>query len=548
VKKYGRWIIIGVALMVLAALVAWASSQTPMVPRASEAWSRGRIIGQLPVKRPVALQPAPDGGVFLAWPNLDGQLEMARVGVDGEVLLDCVLPVGTAKARDPQLRVGLDNRLHLLWREQGGSRAGINYALLETDGTLVGQPQILSDSASVISGAPLLARGAEGNLHALWADDDGIYWVVLDGEGERVAGPTLLVPEASSPVVQVDDGGRLHLAWQREVQGSTLSICYASLDPERGELDAPEEITSIVVGGLLRLEAVALGLSHDMVYVFWSGHNMRYDRYTFQYASFPLGVPQQRQIKSWDLRIGDGPLAIAPSNGQQTVLPAALVERMMGAGRELELQVTLITMGTGQDGAREQVVTASSQASVGPALIVDECSHLHLAWLETGGFGEYNVVYASTAPEVMENYNALTFLDGLDAALNNVFRLSTVIVSVIVALTMWAIIPLLVLVVYHVVTSEETLDTVRSRVVVIVALALEVALSFMLPPRIGVDITLPALRWVIPAVAAVVTAVVVTAAITANVMRRREYMHLFAAFFLFTGVNSLLQIVMYLLL
>lgn len=178
-----------------------------------------------------------------------------------------------------------------------------------------------------------------------------------------------------------------------------------------------------------------------------------------------------------------------------------------------------------------------------PVLIADDRSHLHLAWLETGGFGEYNVVYASTAPEVMENYNTLTLVDALNAAFNSVFRFSTVILSLISALATWAVVPLVGLAVYHVVTSEETLATMRSRAAIIMALAVEVALTFVLPPRIGMDITWPVLRWVLPVITATVTAVV-----TVSIVRRREDMHLFGAFFLFTVMNSLLQIILYLLL
>ena len=92
--------------------------------------------------------------------------------------------------------------------------------------------------------------------------------------------------------------------------------------------------------------------------------------------------------------------------------------------------------------------------------------------------------------------------------------------------------------VYHLLTSEETLDTVRSRVALVTALAVEVALTLALPPRIaGVEPVLPALRWGVPSVTALVAAVV-----TASVMRRREDVHLFATFFLFTVLNNLLQI------
>ncbi|MBL7065560.1 MAG: hypothetical protein ISS49_15320 [Anaerolineae bacterium] len=107
---------------------------------------------------------------------------------------------------------------------------------------------------------------------------------------------------------------------------------------------------------------------------------------------------------------------------------------------------------------------------------------------------------------------------------------------------MWAIIPLLGLVVYHVVTDEEVLGTLRSRVAIVVALAVEVALTFALPPRFGAEVTWPLLRWVSLAVGTVVATLV-----TASIMRRRDENHLFAVFFLFTIVNSLLQMALYLL-
>ncbi|MDY7076386.1 MAG: hypothetical protein SXV54_05620 [Chloroflexota bacterium] len=541
-KKYTRWIVIGVVLLALAAMVAWAFSQeTSMTPQASEAWSRGRIIGATSIKRGVSLQPAPDGGVFLVWPNMDDDIQLARIGADGEVLLDHVLPIQTRKARDPQLRVGSDGRLHLLWREQEGQHAGIHHNLLQADGTPVGQSQLISEPRRRISDAPRLIRDAENRFHALWADDAGIHWAMLDDAGGMTVEPTLLIPDGSVPMVQMDATGRLHAIWQYQVRGSSIIIYYAVLDPEQGELGPTEEITEVVISGPLQLEEVAFGLSQDKGYVFWSDYNSRYYRYTFQYASFPVDAPRQRRINLWELRVGAGPLAIAPPDGQQSLLPVALSELVMGAGQEVELQIALITVG--QEAAAEQVVTASSQASMKPVLIVDDRSYLHIAWLETGGFGEYNVVYASTAPEVVENYNSLTFIDTLNAAFDGVFRFSTVIVSLVAALATWAMIPLVGLVVYHVVTSEETLDTARSWTVVSATLILEVALGFVFPPRIGVETTWSAARWIVPSVTAVVAIT-----ITGGILRRQKDKHLFGTFFLFTGLNCLLQLVLYLLL
>ncbi len=566
-RKYVHWIILG---GILVAVVAWrslaASSETQMMtPRASEEWSRGQFIGYTPVKQPVTIQPAPDRGVFLIWPNMDGRLELVHIGGDGKVMLDRVLPVEAIRARGPQLEVGLAGRLHLLWREQGGSRASIRYARLETDGTPVSRPTVLSDSASRVLGAPQLAQDAKGNLHALWADDDGIYRAVLSQDGEMLEEPALLIPEGRSLLLQVDDGGQLHLVWEQQKRINVQGVYYAVLDPEKGGLSDVEEITEIVSNDRLQIQDVAFGLSHDTGYVFWSEYDKGFDHYFFPYVSFPLGAPQQKQPSFWSLEIGDGPTAIAMPDGQHTPLPVALSERVIGlepvsgselahylirnegvvaSGKDLILQISMISMKAEQDKTVEQIVTASPGASMKPVLAIDDRSYRHLAWLETAGFGQYRLIYASTVPKVLEEYNALNSWDITNMVLGKIFRLSLMVVMVISTFIMWAIIPLLALTGYHLLTSEETLDTTRSRVLLGVVLAVEVVLTFALPPRIaGVDAVLPILRWGIPPVATVIAA-----AVTANFVRRREDAHLFVTFFLFTIVTSLLQMTIYLLL
>jgi hypothetical protein len=573
-RKYMRWIILGglIAAVVVLRAVASSSEAETMTPRASGEWSRGRVIGYTPVKQPVDLQPAPGGGAFLVWPNLDGRLELAHIGVDGEVLLDRVLPVEMRRARDPQLEVGPEGRLHLLWREQEGPHTGVRHVLLDADGVPVRQPQALSDPqrTSGALGALQLARDAAGCLYALWADDAGIHWATLDGEGEMMEGPTLVVPEGHSPLARMDDHGRLHLVWRQEVRLNVSGVYYAVLGPEKGEPSEPEKIAEIVLNDRLRLEDVAFGLSQDTGHVFWSEYDEGFDRYLFMHAFFPLDAPQQAQVDLWHLKMGDGPLAISLPEGQQTPLPVALSERGIGlgqglertsgdelghylisnesavaSGQELKLQITLLTLGMGaeQGDTVEQVVTASSRASIKPVLAIDGRSHLHLAWLETGGFGQYRLIYASTAPGVLEEYNALTFWDVLNMAFSKLFRLSLLVVTVVLTFITWAIIPLLGLVGYHLVTHEEMLDTMRPRVALVAVLAVEVVLTFALPPRMtGMEVALPVLRWGIPSVAAVAAA-----AVTAGVARRRGDVHLFAAFFLFAILNNLLQIALYLL-
>jgi hypothetical protein len=90
-------------------------------------------IGRTPVNRAIAMQPAPDGGVFMVWPSTEGGMEIAHMGVDGEILLQQTLPVGEDNGREPQLQVGLDGRLHILWRQRGVPHATIQYGVLLSD-------------------------------------------------------------------------------------------------------------------------------------------------------------------------------------------------------------------------------------------------------------------------------------------------------------------------------------------------------------------------------------------------------------------------------
>ncbi len=248
-KKYGRWIIGGVVVLILVTMVVRNSVESPFLSRVSETWSRGRIVGQMSVKRPVALRPAPDGGMLMVWPNVNGKIELAHFGVDGELLLDRVLPIVTRQARDPQLQVGADGHLQLLWREQAGQDAGIYYALLQADGTPVGQPLPISEPGSRIADAPTLIQGKDGRFHALWADDAGVHWAALNDVGEMAVEPALLVPEGNSLMARMDSAGRLHLIWQHLVRGREIAINYAVLDLERGELSAPVEVAEVQLAG-----------------------------------------------------------------------------------------------------------------------------------------------------------------------------------------------------------------------------------------------------------------------------------------------------------
>jgi hypothetical protein len=511
---------------------------------------------------------------MMVWPNLKGQLELMHIGADGETLLNRTLPVESVDAREPQLEIGPDGRLYLLWREPGEPHATIRYIQLEDDGTPVGEPQIVSDPTRWVVDPPQLVLEREGDtqarLHALWADEAGLQWAVVSAEGMLVREPTLLAPEARSPAAQLDNRGRLHLGWQEQLRRNTQGIYYALLDPESGELGEPEEMAQVFRRTGQWIEGPTIALDQEIGYVLWTLKDMRDISFHGRYASFPLELPRQKWVQALRLRRGDNPNGIRPLEGQQTPPLIALSADVAGStllsGAQI-LVTSLVHSETPEhevwglacaapiglpaptepraatrvpQQVTEDVVTASTPPSLEPILVTDANSYLHLAWLETGGFDQYRVVYASTAPQVKQNYNALTLWDFVDALFRHILRLSIVVLTISPMLGFWAVIPMGGLILYHLITGEEELYAVDSWVALGAAVALEVALTILIPPRIPT--AWPPLRWVAPLGTAAAAA-----AVTALTLRRRRGggSLLFVSFFLFTLTHSLLQLIIY---
>ena len=540
-RKWYVWTILAVLAVVVGARFVWASSDdtATMTPSASEDWSRGRVMGLTALKRRAALQVAADGSAVLVWPNLEGQLQLVIVGLSGEVLVDTVLPHAES-AVDPQLQIGQDGSIHILWREGPATEASIRHLLLAADGTPSGEALVLSDPASSSIADPRLVLDAQGRPHALWVDATGIYWAMLDAQGTAVEDGGLLVADGFGLDVQADDAGAVHLIWQEEYDLNALKIFYALLDAETNAMTTPEEMLEIQNSGRLGIEEIALALTDETGYVLVAGYDRSFDRYMFQHVAFALDEPSQKDEGIWVLRSGVGPVDASPLGGQHTPLTFAISEQV-GLGRQrIELQSAIISLQEGE--LVEEVVSASPSASSRSAVAVDSASNMHMVWLDTAGFRQYHVVYGSTSPTIKEQYDIMSPRDTLNAVLDQVFQLSLVVVGAFPGLVAWALVPFLGLVVYHLRTSEEALETSRSWIVLGVALLLEVVLSFAFPLHIISEISWAGIRWVAPAVSALVAG-----GVTAFSLRGGRRGQFLSAFLLFTLVNTLVQVALYLL-
>ncbi len=575
-RKRWVWIVLGVLALILLGLLAWGYNYvSPTVPRASKEWSKGHIVGRTMIRQPTAIEPVPDGGVIMVWSDSGNRLKVVELDRRGEVVLDYVLPIGAWNARDPQLELGEDGRLHLLWRERGEPNATVRYMLIERDGAPVVGPRVLSNPSRWVADPPQLVSDEAGNVHAIWADEDGIYWMVIDAMGGVSRGSTLVELDGRFPSAQIDDVGRLHLAWQEDLERNLRGVFYLAFDPSVGEFGEPEQMAEIFRRTGQFVEGPAFGMDDEIGYVLWTVQDRRDVVSEAQYAYFPLELPRQKRTHPLRFTQGVNPSGLYPLPGQHTPLLVAFSEET-GSGLEVTVQIAVLIVaedqtpefetwgvagipgrrallspapGIGaselpqrqQAGAAEHLVTASRLPSIRPAIVADERSDLHMVWLEPGGFDRYRVVYASTSEVVQENYNAFSLWDVVNPIFTGVFRLSLIVLAAGPMMVLWIVLPLGGVLVFHMITGEEELRTTGAKIVLAVAIVLEVVLTIALPP-LQMELS-PLLRWGIPAIS-----VLLAGLATWRALRRAWDSPLFEVFFVFTGVNTLLQMALYFLL
>lgn len=571
-------IVLGVLGLILLGLLAWGYNYvSPTVARASREWSKGRIIGRTMISQPVGIEADPEGGLIVAWSSLGNRLKVVRLDRSGEIVLEYIVPVGAWNARDPQLALGEDGRIHLLWRERGEPNATVRYLLIERDGTPVVGPRVLSDPSRWVADPPQLVKDATGNVHTIWADEDGIYWMTIDPEGAISRGPTLVEEGGRFPSAKIDDLGRLHLAWQENLERNLRGVFYLSFDPSVGELGEPEEMAEIFRRTGQFVEGPAFGMDEEIGYVLWTVQDRREVVSEAQYAYFPLELPRQKRTQPLRFTQGVNPSGLYPLPGQRAPLLVAFSEET-GTALDVTVQIAVLIVSEDQTPefetwglagsisgrqallspalgrqnepsllqgqraeAAEHLVTASRLPSIRPAIVTDTESELHLVWLEPGGFDQYRIVHASTAEAVQENYNAFSLWDVVNPIFSSVFRLSLIVLAAGPMMVLWVLLPLGELLVFHIITGEEELRTTGAKIALAAAILLEIALTIALPP-LQLDIQ-PLFRWGIPLVSVLLAGVA-----TWQALRRAWDSPLFEVFFVFTGVNTVLQLAFYFIL
>jgi len=533
-------------------------------------WSRGLRVGVSPLNQPVALQIDGEGHAHLVWytqTEEGSRLHYAQLDDQAKVVMERDLDILLSDPHKPQLLLDRQGNMHLafLAREEGAK--SLFHSLLGYDGQALSEPARLSLPGKEMESYQM-CLGQEGRIEVFWADEEGIVHLGLDGRGEVISVPTLIVPQGINPSAQVDRSGTIHLAWVQETSSQGQTLHYAAF-----QVPKLVQGTKLARSGKVPTAALygpVLGLDMDNVYIVWALEQragLEVGTARSFYVSFPLGSGQA-PLSPTRINIENSDFVTMPSvaGGQRDEVAAtfnvyvssgfkASLEQSkmvemgpVGVGVRPEMQLAMAVLAEGEMQGY-QLAAKTDSASLRPNLQADAASNLYLTWLDTAGFGRYDVYYASTSPKAKARLDRTRPKDVLSKAADLTLGMLSGL-ALLPLIVLWIFLPLLVLVLFYVLTGgEEELELRRVKVVLGMAIALYMGAKLVtLPSSLLYTLFLgqmsPLLSSVlVSGVPLLILAVAVAAIIVYK--RRAERATLLPAFLIFVATDAPLSLLIY---
>jgi phage terminase large subunit-like protein len=234
---------------------------------APEATTRSLSVeGQSAVQPQVAV--APGGAATAVWTRFDG----SHWVIQGQRLSAAGLPEGTAatlsnntrNAAEPQLSVGTDGKVTVVWERYDGSSFVVQSRRIDAAGALAAATLSLSATGRD-AGEPQVDVAPTGTATVLWSRYDGSNWIVqrrdiaADETLSAVSNLSAAGRRGSGPALAWGSGGNLMTTWRRfegsgdAVEAAPLPAPFPPLpEPppaEEAEEEAEEEPTTPPAGG-----------------------------------------------------------------------------------------------------------------------------------------------------------------------------------------------------------------------------------------------------------------------------------------------------------
>ncbi len=542
-------------------------------------WSRGQHLGIAGLNRPIHMV-AEDESVHLIWIDAEANApHYVRLDGRGEVVVSTDLNIEGAHPSDARLWLNADSSLTVLWTDNPQIPRALFAARIDRDGQLFSGPTQVSPDGVRVS-TYTMARDAQGNEHVFWANEipieGGVHHIRFSADGEVASASRLLVANGEHPAAAADLRGMIHLSWVQEPVARLNYVHYAVFDPSTDQLGADTQVALYKTAtGLISYPPI-LGLDDNTVYLFWAleqrGGGLTPGESHSYYVAFPAGSP--REIEPIEINIPpfaspeyvDTPgtlpyerLASATAGWPTSFLyqPAAL------DGQREELGVFFIAEVATQRQSSKEVAWAiyedgklkgyqlPTQLGRGlrPTAAIDPRGNVHLAWLNAGGFGRYEVYYASTSEAVKANLDRVTMQDRATDVLNALWVLAPALGFFPPIFLLWSFVPLFWVIVFYFVKVEGGLDRRPAQIALVVAILLYLfSKLFLMPGPLFYaplqDRFSESLQF-IPVLGTVLFTLLVALGAVWFYFRRREFRSLFAAFVIFVLTDSLLSLIIY---
>ncbi|MDH7489868.1 MAG: hypothetical protein QHH80_10210 [Anaerolineae bacterium] len=581
-----------IALLAAVVLLSGCAAAAEKTEFAGPDWSRGIRVGKSHINnRPSILWDSASANAVISYLTNTEQgwrIQIARVNAQAQVSAT-TLPFPMRAPTRQQMVGGGQGTLHLFWLDTpSGQRPGLYHARATTDGTPLDEPVRISGDASDVTGYCTF-RVAEGALDVLWSDvshgDPQMFHARLADSGEIVIVPHALGIAGADPYAAVDTSGMVHLAWHLGQAMSAEKILYATLDPASLQVSEPTVMASFPMGTGLALYPPEVALETGWVYVIWSleqrGGGLTPGTAETLYQAFPIGQPQRHSggpvylpaLAKPEYQAASGAFnyahlyPLASRNGGAVILrspsdyvymqyavpgqrdeAALFVSSSMALPRRTgKIQIAFALLDDGRVKGYEVAVRTLS-GSLRPAVAVDDEGAFHLACLGVGGFGTYEVLYASTLPAVRAVLNRMTGADVMALLLGKTWSAASAL-SFFPMLVIWLFLPFAWLVGFYLARPDADLNTRPGRVGLIVAIVLYLfSKLFMLPAFLWyapfLDVVPPRYEWVVlfgfPALLLGLGVLAMRAYI-----RRSERKVVMFAFAIFAATDAILSLIFY---
>jgi hypothetical protein len=571
------------ALVMLALALIMSGCQTSglKTPKVLPDWSRGHQVGVSALNWPIDMVPEDDYVHMISVAADSKALHYVRLDGTGDIQVSTDVAVGGAHPSAARLLLNADGSLGVLWTDNPNIPRALFLARLSREGQLLTTPARLSPEGARVSNYAV-ARNLDGSHDIFWATDipteGGIYHLRVSDDAQTASANRLLVQNGGEPTLQVAADGMIHLAWAEEPTLRLNDVYYAVFDPSTGELGPKTRVGFYKTStGLISYPPV-LGLDNSTVYLFWAleqrgGGLVGAGNAETYMVSFPLNRPAFMEALTVDI-----PGAARPTyNAAAGSLP---YQRLASA--DAGWPTSLLYMPTTLGGQREELgvflagqVATRNQSSrevlwgifsngdlkgyqlptkLGNALrptgVIDGRGNVHLAWLNSAGFGRYDVYYASTSDAIKANLDGVTMQDrGMDF-LNALWSLAPALGFFPPVLLLWSFASFFWIIIFYFVKTEGGLDRRPAQIALVVAILLYLFSKLFLMPGVVLSYapfldSLPGnLQFISQLGTPLLTLLAALGALWLY-FRRRPYRSLFAAWVIVVLTDALLSLIIY---